>query len=136
MLLMKLRAGLVNFFFRTKLKGVVEVDERYIGGKEEGKRGRGASGKALVVEAYGYGHDIEAVRDVLLTDRHRCAIIENWAARLGKRYEKFWKNFWKKYLTKRKLIRILLEKENLESCFLQQCSCFSFLLKKLQNRDV
>ncbi|MCL4540608.1 MAG: IS1595 family transposase [Bacteroidetes bacterium] len=50
MLLMKLRAGLVNPF-RSKLKGVIEVDETYIGGKEEGKRGRGASGKALVVGA-------------------------------------------------------------------------------------
>jgi transposase-like protein len=47
---MKLRAGLVNPF-RSKLKGVIEVDETYIGGKEEGKRGRGAAGKALVIGA-------------------------------------------------------------------------------------
>jgi transposase-like protein len=33
----------------TPLRGTVEVDETYIGGKRHGKRGRGAAGKALVV---------------------------------------------------------------------------------------
>lgn len=33
---------------RGKLRGVVEVDESYIGGVKPGKRGRGAHGKALV----------------------------------------------------------------------------------------
>jgi transposase-like protein len=33
---------------RDQLRGVVEVDETYIGGKKPGKRGRGAAGKALV----------------------------------------------------------------------------------------
>lgn len=50
MLLMKLRAGLVNPF-RTKLRGTVEVDETYIGGKAFGTRGRGAKNKALVIGA-------------------------------------------------------------------------------------
>src|ERR1035437_6800754 len=36
---------------RTKLKGVVEVDEVLVGGKTSGKRGRGAEGKSLVVVA-------------------------------------------------------------------------------------
>lgn len=36
---------------RDKLKGVIEVDETFIGGKKEGKRGRGALGKTLVVVA-------------------------------------------------------------------------------------
>lgn len=36
---------------REKLSGVVEVDETYIGGEKAGKRGRGASGKALVMIA-------------------------------------------------------------------------------------
>ena len=35
---------------RTKLSGIVEVDETYIGGEEEGsKRGRGSENKSLVV---------------------------------------------------------------------------------------
>ena len=36
---------------REKLKGVVEVDETYLGGKRAGKRGRGAEGKALIAVA-------------------------------------------------------------------------------------
>lgn len=34
---------------RDRLSGIVEVDETYIGGGKPGKRGRGASGKALVI---------------------------------------------------------------------------------------
>lgn len=33
----------------SPLSGMVEVDETYIGGKRQGKRGRGASGKAVVM---------------------------------------------------------------------------------------
>jgi len=36
---------------RTKLQGVVEVDEVLVGGKSSGKRGRGAEGKSLIVIA-------------------------------------------------------------------------------------
>ena len=36
---------------RELLNGTVEVDETYIGGKTEGKRGRGSEGKTLVVVA-------------------------------------------------------------------------------------
>ncbi len=34
---------------RDRLRGVIQVDETYIGAKKSGKRGRGASGKVLVV---------------------------------------------------------------------------------------
>ncbi len=45
----KIRTAMVNPN-RTKLSGVVEVDETYIGGEDEGgKRGRGADHKILVV---------------------------------------------------------------------------------------
>ena len=50
MLLMKLRAGLVNPF-RTKLRGTIEVDETYVGAKLSGKRGRGAGNKSIVIGA-------------------------------------------------------------------------------------
>ena len=36
---------------RSKLQGVVEVDEVLVGGKSSGKRGRGAEGKSLIVVA-------------------------------------------------------------------------------------
>lgn len=36
---------------RDRLSGPVEVDEAYIGGKRQGKRGRGAAGKSLVLIA-------------------------------------------------------------------------------------
>ena len=36
---------------RDRLRGVVEVDETYIGGERPGKRGRGAAGKELVIVA-------------------------------------------------------------------------------------
>jgi len=36
---------------RTKLQGVVEVDEVFVGGKTSGKRGRGAEGKSIVAVA-------------------------------------------------------------------------------------
>ena len=36
---------------RTKLQGVVEVDEVLVGGKKSGKRGRGAEGKSLIAVA-------------------------------------------------------------------------------------
>lgn len=46
----KLRCAMVRPG-RDQLSGVVEVDETYIGGKKPGKRGRGATGKSLVVIA-------------------------------------------------------------------------------------
>lgn len=36
---------------RSKLKGTVEVDEVFLGGKKSGKRGRGAEGKSLIAVA-------------------------------------------------------------------------------------
>jgi len=44
----KLRCAMVRPG-RDKLSGVVEVDETYIGASKPGKRGRGASGKSLVL---------------------------------------------------------------------------------------
>ncbi|MCG3183364.1 MAG: hypothetical protein ICCCNLDF_01459 [Planctomycetes bacterium] len=50
MMLHRLRAAMVRQD-REKLRGVVEVDEAYIGGKKKGKAGRGAAGKTLVIAA-------------------------------------------------------------------------------------
>jgi transposase-like protein len=48
--LQKLRSVMVRSG-RDRLAGRVEVDETYLGGKKEGKRGRGAEGKTLVLLA-------------------------------------------------------------------------------------
>ena len=50
MWLHKLRRAMVTPG-RDRLAGTIEVDESYIGGKKSGKRGRGATGKVLVVIA-------------------------------------------------------------------------------------
>jgi transposase-like protein len=50
MMLQKLRAGMVDPA-RVPLRGLVEVDETYIGGTRRGKGGRGASNKVIVVAA-------------------------------------------------------------------------------------
>lgn len=49
-MLHRLRAGMVRPD-RDKIHGLVEVDETYIGGPHEGKGGRGAAGKAIVIGA-------------------------------------------------------------------------------------
>jgi transposase-like protein len=46
----KLRSAMVRPG-RDRLSGTVEVDETYLGGAKEGKRGRGADGKALILIA-------------------------------------------------------------------------------------
>ena len=49
-LLHKLRAAMVRED-RSMLSGVIEADETYIGGPEEGPAGRGALGKVIVAGA-------------------------------------------------------------------------------------
>lgn len=44
----------------SKLRGVVEADETYVGGKRKGKRGRGAAGKTPVVGLAERGGDVQA----------------------------------------------------------------------------
>lgn len=44
----KLRRAMVRRG-RDRLSGIIEVDETFIGGEKQGKRGRGAEGKSLVV---------------------------------------------------------------------------------------
>lgn len=48
--LQKLRSVMVRSG-RERLAGRVEIDETYVGGQQEGKRGRGAEGKTLVLVA-------------------------------------------------------------------------------------
>ena len=51
----KLRVAMVRLG-REKLKGIIEVDEAFLGGKQSGgKRGRGTENKVLVVVAAEYG---------------------------------------------------------------------------------
>ncbi len=62
LMLHKLRAAMVKND-RTKLNGVVELDETLIGGSEKGKPGRGAGGKVLVAGAVEiHGEAVSRVR--------------------------------------------------------------------------
>lgn len=58
---------------RGKLRGVVEVDESYIGGVKPGKRGRGAHGKALV----GVAVELDGPRGL---GRARLQVLKNFEA--------------------------------------------------------
>ena len=68
MMLHKLRAGMVNED-RTKLNGVVQVDETYVGGEKPGLRGRGAGGKVIVaVAAEMHGGSVSRIRLKVIPD--------------------------------------------------------------------
>ena len=64
--LQKLRSVMIRSG-RDRLRGRVEIDETYIGGRKEGARGRGASGKTLVLVA------VEGEGGKLGRVRFRCA---------------------------------------------------------------
>lgn len=56
---------------RDKLKGVVEMDETFIGGVRSGKRGRGAEGKSLVlIAAEDVGDGIGRIRLLPIDDAY------------------------------------------------------------------
>lgn len=58
----KLRSAMVRPG-RDRLAGEIEVDETYVGGPEEGKRGRGAEGKAIIaMAAEKDGHGLGRIR--------------------------------------------------------------------------
>lgn len=60
---------------RDRLAGAVEVDEVYIGGERPGKRGRGASGKALVlVAAQAEGGRIGRIRLARIADAAKATL--------------------------------------------------------------
>jgi transposase-like protein len=72
----KLRCAMVRPG-RDRLSGAIEVDETYIGGSKPGKRGRGASGKVLVlVAAQEDGNRIGRIR--------LCRVSDASAKSLGK----------------------------------------------------
>ncbi len=71
----KLRTAMVRPG-RDRLSGLVEVDEAYIGGKHEGKRGRGAAGKSLVmIAAENTGKGIGRIRLSHVADASAASLI-------------------------------------------------------------
>ena len=71
----KLRTAMVRPG-RDRLNGTVEVDETYIGGKRSGKRGRGASGKSLVVVAVeDKGEEFGRIRLARVADASALSLI-------------------------------------------------------------
>ena len=77
-MLQKLRRAMVRPPGRDRLRGVVEVDETYWGGEEEGVRGRGAVKKALIVvdaqAASGRGKAIGRIRLRHIPDTRRTTL--------------------------------------------------------------
>lgn len=62
---------------RDRLKGTVEVDETFVGGISEGKRGRGAEGKILVaiaVEIIGKGKGTGRARMAIIPEASKVAL--------------------------------------------------------------
>lgn len=71
----KLRVAMVRPD-RERLSGTIEVDETYLGGQKSGKRGRGASGKTLVLIACELkGKRIGRIRLYLLKDASSESLI-------------------------------------------------------------
>jgi transposase-like protein len=71
----KLRTAMVRPD-RERLSGTIEVDETYLGGQKSGKRGRGASGKTLVLIACELnGKRIGRIRLYLLKDASSESLI-------------------------------------------------------------
>ncbi len=68
----------------TGLDGVVEVDETYIGGRKSGKRGRGASGKTIVMGMV--DRDGSAIAKIVPDVKASTLLpmIENYVAKDGK----------------------------------------------------
>lgn len=78
-MLHKLRRAMVRPG-RQRLRGIVEVDETYWGGEEEGLRGRGAIDKAMIAVAAeaapGRGKAIGRIRLRHIPDINRCTLHE------------------------------------------------------------
>jgi transposase-like protein len=68
----------------TGLDGIVEVDETYIGGRKSGKRGRGASGKTIVMGMV--DRDGSAIAKIIPDVKASTLLpmIENYVAKDGK----------------------------------------------------
>lgn len=56
----RIRFAMARPPFSTKLQGVIEADETYIGGRAHGKRGRGAANKTPVVSLVQRGGDVRS----------------------------------------------------------------------------
>jgi transposase-like protein len=74
LMLQKLRRAMLRRDERYVLRGLVEVDETYVGGKAEGKRGRGADKKTVVAVALELRRDGKpghvAMRSIARPDGH------------------------------------------------------------------
>jgi len=80
----RIRHAMRTRAFRNRLAGTVEVDETYVGGRQPGKRGRGAAGKTIVFGMVKRGGDMHA-RTVPDAKKRTLQPIINSTVRKGSR---------------------------------------------------
>ncbi len=73
----RIRFGMAHSPLEAKLKGIVEADETYIGGKGKGKRGRGAANKTPVVSVIERGGKVHSQSVAAVTSKNIGAILRS-----------------------------------------------------------
>ena len=85
-LLHRLRDALKRDVLARKLRGRIEVDETYIGGRHKGKRGRGAAHKTIVVGLKVRGGRVRSLVVPSVSTRELHAVIRAHVARGARLY--------------------------------------------------
>lgn len=85
-LMHRLRDALKTDVFARKLRGRIEVDETYVGGRQKGKRGRGAAHKTIVLGLKARGGRVRSLVMPSVSTRDLQAAIQAHVARGARLY--------------------------------------------------